>query len=91
MPGQDRADDKGGPGPGDQGGARFGAPERVVVIQEVGSDGFGGCGGCVDGGVVAVRDGFGVALVEDHDGWWLVCLSRDRGVVLGLGWALNRG
>jgi hypothetical protein len=78
VPGLDGADDKGGAGPGDRGGAEFGAAERVVVVQEVGDDGFGGCSGCVDGGVVGVRDGFGVDLVEDHDGGVLAGLSGSR-------------
>lgn len=78
VPRRDGADDEGGAGPGDQGEARFGAAERVVVVQEVGDDGFGGCGGCVDGGVVAVRDGFWVDLVEDHEGGVLARLSGSR-------------
>ena len=77
VPRRGGADDKGGAGPGDRGGAGFGAAERVMVVQEVGGDGFGGCGGCVDGGVVGVRDRFGVDLVEDHNG--------KGGSVLGLG------
>ena len=75
VPGQDGADDEGRAGPGDRGGAGFGAAERVVVVQEVGGDGLGGCGGCVDGGVVGVWDGFGVDLVEDHDGGVLAGLA----------------
>jgi hypothetical protein len=53
-PKRDGADDEGGAGPGDQGGAGFGAAKRIVVIQEVGGDCFGGCGGCV----VVVQDVF---------------------------------
>ncbi len=56
-PKRDGADDEGGAGPGDQGGARFGAAERIVVIQEVGGDCFGGFGGCA---VVVVQDAFRV-------------------------------
>jgi len=78
VPERDGTDDEGGAGPGDRGGAGFGAAERVMVVQ-VGGDGFGGCGGCVDGGVVGVRDRFGVDLVEDHDGGVLAGLS-------GSGW-----
>jgi len=75
VPGRDAADDEGGAGPGDQEGARFGAAERILVIQEGGGDTFGGCGGCVSGGVVVVQDGFRVDLVEDHDGGVLAGLS----------------
>ncbi len=78
VPGRDAADDEGGAGPGDQGGARFGAAERILVIQEGGGDTFGGCGGCVNGGVVVVQDGFRVDLVEDHDGGVLAGLSGSR-------------
>ena len=78
VPGRDGADDEGGAGPGDRGGAGFGAAEQVKVVQEVGGDGFRGCGGCVDCGVVGVRDGFGVDLVEGHDGGVLARLSRSR-------------
>jgi hypothetical protein len=67
LPGQDRADDEGRTRPGDRGGARFGATERVMVVQEVSGDGLGWCGGCVDGGVIRVRDGIRVDLVKDHD------------------------
>jgi len=42
---------------GDQGEAGLGAAERIVVIQEVGGDCFGGCGDCV---VVVVQDAFRV-------------------------------
>ena len=68
VPGFDAADDEGGAGPGDQVGARFGAAQRVVIIQKIGGDGFGGCIGCVDRGafVVVHLDGFRVDLVEDH-------------------------
>ena len=41
-------------------------------------DSFGGCGGCVDGGVVGVQDEFGVHLVEDHTGGVLAGLFGSR-------------
>lgn len=69
VPGRDGADDEAGAGPGDQVGARSsGAAQRVVVVQEVGGHGFGGCTGCADGGVVVVvlLGGFRVDLVEEH-------------------------
>jgi hypothetical protein len=78
LPGQDGADDEGRAGPGDRGGAGFGATERVVIVLEVGGDGLGRCGGCVDGGVIGVRDGIRVDLVEDHDGGVLAGLPRSR-------------
>ncbi len=71
VPRRDGADDEGRAGPGNQGGARFRAVERVVVVQDVGEDGFGGCSSCVDGGVVAVRNRVRVDLIEDHDGGFL--------------------
>ena len=64
MAGCEGADDEGGVGPGDWVFGRFGA-ERVVVVWEVGGDGFGG-GGCCGGDVVVVVDGVRVDLVEDH-------------------------
>ncbi len=68
VPGRDAADDEGRAGPGDQVGARFGAAQRDLVIQEVGGDSFGGCISCGDRVVVVVVhfDGFRVDLVEDH-------------------------
>jgi len=75
VPGRDGANYKGGTGPGDQGRARFGAAEWVVMVQKVGGDGLGGCDGCVDGGVVAVRDGFRVDLVANHTSGVLAGLS----------------
>jgi len=71
VPGRDGADDKGGAGPRDRGVAGCDAVERVVVIREVSGDGFGGCGGHADGGVVGLWDGFGVDFVEGHDGGML--------------------
>ena len=81
MPGQDGADDKGGAGPRNQGGAEFGASEQTVIIREVGgSFAFEGCGSCVGCGVF-VLDGFRVDLVENHDGGWLVSPGGDGVVV----------
>lgn len=74
VPRRDGADDEGRAGPGNQGGARFRAAERVVVVQEVAEDGFGGCSDYVDSGVVAVRNGVRVDLIGDHDGGYLAGL-----------------
>ena len=68
VPARDGADDEGGARPRDQEGARSGAAKWLVVVLEVSGDGFWGCGGCTDGGVVVVQDGFRVDLVDNHDG-----------------------
>lgn len=44
VSGRDGMDDEGRAGPGNQGVARSGAGERVVVVPDVGGDSFGG--GC---------------------------------------------
>lgn len=75
---RDRADDEGGAGIRDQRLARFGAAGQLIAIL---IGGFGRSGGCVDSGVVVVRDGFRVDLVEDHDIGVLDC--RDRDIALG--------
>ena len=75
VPGRDGADDEDGAGPRDQeGGARFDVVirvvvERVVVVAyEIRGVGAGGCDGCVDGGVITIRDRCRLDLIEDHNG-----------------------
>ena len=54
MSGRNGADNKGGTGPGNQGGARFDTAKRITVIRKVGVDGFGGRVECIGSGVVVV-------------------------------------
>ena len=68
MPRRDGADNEGGAGPRDQVWNRMDATQGVIIIQEVGGDGFGGRIGRIVGGgvVIIISKRVGTDFIEIH-------------------------